>query len=179
MDYVLLALGIVLVAGWCWQKRNGRLHDGTGAGETKVLQEELSKARTEIRLLLDEINTVSEKVVNEISEKIREAENLKLQAPETNEAPKIDPAAETAVRIVKSAARKQAKREHKVIDLSEHKQTHEAAAGAKLTGSKFDTVYTLADLGYSISEIAKQLQKGKGEVELILSLRHKEENAQA
>lgn len=177
MDYAIIALGIIMLAWAFWQAKFGRRNEAFTVSELKLLQEELARAKKDVDLLLNELNTVSEQVVNVISEKIREAEEVRIAAPVP---PAVDPvAAETVERIARSAAKSQAKpkREPKVIDLNLHKQTQETA-GARTAGPRFETVYTLADMGYSISEIARQLQMGKGEVELILSLRHKE-NVQA
>lgn len=180
MDYALFALGVIMLAWGFWQVKFGRRAEVFNVEEIKLLQEELVKAKEDVGSLLSELNSVSEQVVNEISEKIRAAEEIKIESG-TLAAPSvgIDPVAvETAERIAKTVAKSQIKKEPKVIDINLHKQAQESA-GSKNMGSRFETVYTLADLGYSISEIAKQLQMGKGEVELILSLRHKEENVNA
>ena len=178
MDYVIIALGIIVLAWAFRQAKFSRRNEAFTVHEQKLLQEELTRAKKDVDLLLKELNTVSEQVVNVISEKIREAEKVKIATPASLSVDLV--AAETVERIARSAAKSQAKpnREPKVIDLNLHKQAHEAA-GARTSGPRFETVYTLADLDYSISEIARQLQMGKGEVELILSLRHKEENVQA
>lgn len=194
MDYALFALGAAMFAVSFWQWKSGR-REAINKEEIIQLQGELVKAKQDVSLLLDELKSVSEQVVNEISEKIGAAQELGAAIPEAavqnvvNTVPKatdiqakpvvtIDPVVvETAERIaksaIKSAARPQAKKEPKVIDINLHKQSQEAASGRNM-GARFETVYTLSDLGYSISEIAKQLQMGRGEVELILSIRHRE-----
>jgi len=175
LDKVLFVLGLFMLAWGCRQAKAARRAGAQGAEEIVLLQEELQKAKKDVGLLLAELNSVSEKVVNEISEKIRAAEEVKIKVPAPSTV-EVDPvAAETVERIARSVSKSQAKKEQKVIDLNLHKQNQEAAV-TRPAGGRFETVYTLADLGYSISEIAKQLQMGKGEVELILSLRHKEEN---
>lgn len=178
MDYALFALGLIMLAWSLWQFKFGRRAEGFNVEEIKLLRDELVKAKEDVDALLNELTSVSEQVVNDISEKIRAVEEVKPVAtaamPDVQPAG-IDPVAiETAERIAKTVAKSQLKKEPKVIDINIHKQTMEAA-GSKSVGSRFETVYTLAELGYSISEIAKQLKTGKGEVELILSLRHKEE----
>ncbi len=37
---------------------------------------------------------------------------------------------------------------------------------------RYESVYRLADQGHTVEEIAQQMQSGKGEIDLILSLRH-------
>lgn len=200
MDYALYTLGVIMLGLGFWQWKAARRSNVVDAEEIKLLQGELEKAKKDVGLLLDELKSVSEQVVNELTEKIGEVQEMKAHplsvsavpgdndgtdsppAP-VNTAVVIDPVvAETAERIAKSAAksafRPQAKKEPKVIDLNLHKQSQEAV-GHRNMSARFETVYTLSDLGYSISEIAKQLQMGKGEVELILSIRHREENVRA
>ncbi len=77
MVYLFIFLGVVFIGLAVWSGRVTEIRRQQEVQEFRRLHEDLKLARNDVEKLLDQLETVSEKVVADISASIEEAETLK------------------------------------------------------------------------------------------------------
>ena len=220
MTNLLLVLGIAFLGLALWKGRVNSAEEQKELNEYRQLRNELLEAKKEVGSLLGQLEQVSERVVEEITSKVREYKSLEvLDNYRRNETPPIlsgktesseteilmlndddeeyedenDDAqvclAEEVVRHsverMRETTRSRSAVKGKTIIFPRAKGTadvkNDAATGKKESASetppKHQMVYAMSKLGYSEEEIAKQMKIGKGEVNLMLQLKRKGEEA--
>lgn len=224
MTNLLLVLGIVFLGLALWKGRAQSAGEQKELNEFRQLRDELLEAKKEVGSLLGQLEQVSERVVEEITSKVREYKSLEaLDNSRRNETAAIlsgktdssksetllpdddyveyededddednDSQALLAEEVVRHSVermretiRPRSAIKGKTIIFPRAKSAAEvkytAAANRREpvneTPPKHQMVYAMSKLGYSEEEIAKQMKIGKGEVNLMLQLKRKGEEA--
>lgn len=186
MDKLLVAAGIIIIIFVFWKDwtRESTLQKEKEDG--RLLLGELADARREVQILLEQLETVSEKIVDEISYGLEE---IKIQVSSAVEkrTDVEESDADTregktgSSRVVKrlrsgkaavsgqtAGSKRQREKPKNEQNSSPGKDTYE-----KDILPKHKMVYAMADMGHTEEDIAKQMKIGKGEVTLLLQLRQK------
>jgi hypothetical protein len=134
-------------------------------------QKLLDKEEYRLNQILDEISNISTALYGDIEEKqkmlsdvmteAQEKIDLLLKLTQGTHAPERSPVQKRGHEVLKKKV---------VCEVSEEKPM--LAKPKANTQTVFEVIYGLADKGHSILEIAQIVNKPKGEVELILNLRH-------
>ncbi len=209
MVSLLIFIGILLVGLSFWIGKTESARQQEEFRQLNQTREELLTAKKEVGTLLEQIETVSEKVVQEISARVEEAKLLdkEQRIPEgtDEENVELDEEIEEEIdREIEEEIDEGEKTRGSVLQMRKKAYSEETAMGKKIifpwrkdnfinkghsaanknlpaneTPPKHQMVYAMDKLGYSSEEIAKQLKMGKGEVKLILQLKRKGEEVNA
>jgi len=196
-----MTVGMIFVGLAFWKGKAQSAARQKELQEFKKVKEDLLEAKKEVGALLGSLETVSENVVEEITALVEEYKTIEKEKPENDDSgppegpgepdsisdrtdqPEVTgtggevPSQETAgpqgtaktimfPRLQVNPARKKT--------VSPGKSENETELPAK-----HQMVYALANLGYTVDEIAKQMKTGKGETMLILQLKRKGEEVNA
>ncbi|KNZ70855.1 hypothetical protein Tfer_0535 [Thermincola ferriacetica] len=186
MSDLLLLIGLILVIGSFWSRRRFNEQE---IKDLQKIKAEIVQAKEDVGSLMKELIGVSEQVVETISEKIKEAQvtvqNMPVinpdqctRAEEENKTGKIISLYETRSKekerdIKLQLAKKEVVQKPAVTKDSSSEYPQEKLPQA--VPAKHQAVYSLAEMGYTVDQIAKQMSIGKGEVALILELKNKGE----
>jgi len=169
MNYILLAIGVFTVLAATMLIFLDKLKGEDIYFNMDVKEQEIRKVIEDADDIIAELNYTSEMVVKEIEEKMRglreDIRNLSAAAAVNT------PAAEVVTgQTVKPLAGITRKKKKIINDTAEK----ENPADVKLN-QKQQAVFEYASQGMSITDIAKQMNIGQGEVMLILSLKNEVE----
>lgn len=169
INYLLLALGIftVLAAGTLIFLDKLKGEDIYFSMDVK--QQEIKKVIEDAEEIISELNYTSEMVVKEIEEKLN---SVRGELKSINEVAVSSSADLKRVNQVPSAAPtvKTGRKKRITKDNTETEKTFEEKLNPKQ-----QAVFEYASQGMSVTDIAKQMNIGQGEVSLILSLKNEVE----
>lgn len=169
MNYVLLAFGIFTVLAAGMLIFLDKLKGEDIYFNIDVKQQEIKKVIEDADEIISELNYTSEMVVKEIEEKLsifrEELKSISEMAVSTSAAVKKDNPAPLVAPIIKTSRKKK---------ITNDDAEKDKAIDEKLN-SKQESVFEYAAQGMSVTEIAKQMNIGQGEVTLILSLKNEVE----
>jgi len=169
MNYIILAIGAFTVLVATMLIFLDKLKGEDMYFNLDVKEQEIKKVIEDADDIIAELNYTSEMVVKEIEEKMRglreDMKNLTATAAVNN-----PPVAEVSASNIKPLAVPAGKKKKMVNDASEN----EGQADVKLS-QKQQAVFEYAAQGMSITDIAKNMNIGQGEVMLILSLKNEVE----
>lgn len=209
MDYLLVTSGIALIIYALWRDRLKDDKQKKELDRYKQIQSELADAKKEVNVLLQQLEAASERIVEEISFGLEEIEStgqvwvdkMYRQSPvltedislnENND--EVDKEVETKITLKPNppTVLPQNSRTSKnisgktvvfpTVKNNENKQksfSEMSRSSQEQMPPKHQMVCSMAMMGYSEEEIAKQMSIGKGEVRLILKLKRKGEEANA
>ena len=165
IEICLIGMGTLLLAlaFYLGKKHGGR--DEPGAREQVVeglSPEKAVRLQTSLMRLLQELQTLSSDMTTDLEEKLSELKELLQLADTTHEeksadTPEKEPSAE--------------------MKTEKQKETSETAADEATSpplSHRYSEIFKMAEEGLAIDEIARRMQMGKGEIQLILSLRQKD-----
>lgn len=169
MNYIILAIGVFTVLAATTLIFLDRLKGEDIYFNLDVKEQEIKKVIEDADDIIAELNYTSELVVKEIEEKMRglreDIKNLNVPAA-VNDTPVVEAVAKNIKPPVMVAGKKK-----KVISDT---AGNEGQTDVKLS-QKQQAVFEYAAQGMSITEIAKNMNIGQGEVMLILSLKNEVE----
>jgi len=203
--YLFIFLGVIFIALAVWRGRVSDVIRQQEIQEYRQLKEDLRLARSDVEMLLDQLENVSEKVVTDISAGIEEAEILKDlnlgEVTETHTGEAIEADKEDAIEADEGGTVETKSRSLEVNSGPASAMTKKinntimfprtsASPADDATGiarqvlkpelpAKHQMVYAMERLGYPEDEIARQMNIGKGEVSLILQIKRKGEELNA
>jgi DNA-binding NarL/FixJ family response regulator len=160
INYILIIIGIATVLLAATLIFLDRLKGEDACFNIVLKEQELKKVMEDAEEIISELNYTSEQIVNEIDGKIKDLRAGYKSAP----IPDILSVQHTAPSVVQPAAPRPA------VAVSKNR---EEIPAENLT-PKQKAVLKCAEQGMGITDIAKNLEIGQGEVMLILSLRNKE-----
>lgn len=169
MNYILLAVGVFTVLAATMVIFLDKLKGEDIYFNIDVKEQEIKKVIEDADDIIAELNYTSEMVVKEIEEKVRglREDTSKLSAAATVDSPAAGVAAVQTVKPSVAMTRKK----KKIINDTPEKEN---PANVKLN-QKQQAVFEYASQGMSITDIAKHMNIGQGEVMLILSLKNEVE----
>lgn len=169
MNYIILAIGVFTVLAATTLIFLDRLKGEDIYFNMDVKEQEIKKVIEDADDIIAELNYTSEMVVKEIEEKMRglreDIKNLNVPAAGNN-----PPVVEAVAKNTKPPAMVTGKKKKVISDAADN----EGQTDVKLS-QKQQTVFEYAAQGMSITEIAKNMNIGQGEVMLILSLKNEVE----
>lgn len=169
INYVLLALGIFVILAATILIFLDKVKGEDIYFNIDVKEQEIKKVIEDADEIISELNYTSEMVVKEIEDKLcglrEELKNLNNAAVSTPSAEKK----ENAVPVIAPVTTVSRKKKITNDDVEKDK-----AFDGKLS-PKQQTVFDYASQGMSVTDIAKQMNIGQGEVMLILSLKNEVE----
>ncbi|WP_418790208.1 hypothetical protein [Phosphitispora sp. TUW77] len=183
MSYLFIFLGAIFVGLAVWRGRVSDVIRQQEIQEYRQLKKDLRLARSDVEMLLDQLEAVSEKVVADVSAGIEEAEIIKdLKILEVMEKEKEKEKPQNNSGPVSVTAKKT--NNTIMFPRSFASPEDEGASTASLVSkmelsAKHQMVYAMERLGYPEDEIARQMNIGKGEVSLILQIKRKGEELNA
>ncbi len=177
MDKLLVAAGIAIIIFILWKEWAKEATLQKEKEDGRLLLNELADARREVQILLDQLETASEKIVDEISYGLEE---IKIQVSSAIEKPDDEAAAgnnkdEKTIKKSKVLKRTRSENSSKKEKSKQTSAQKAQSAVVKEVPPKHQMVYAMADMGHTEDDIAKQMKIGKGEVSLLLQLRRKGE----
>lgn len=168
MNYVILAIGVFAVLAAAMLIFLDKLKGEDIYFNMDVKEQEIKKVIEDADEIISELNYTSEMVVKEIEEKMKslreDMRNLSTTAVNPPAAENIAPPP------VKPTAIISGKKKKIVNDNTEKDRTDDSRLNQKQ-----QSVFEYASQGMSITDIAKQMNIGQGEVMLILSLKNEVE----
>lgn len=169
INYVLLAFGIFAILAATILIFLDKIKGEDIYFSMDVKEQEIKKVIEDADEIISELNYTSEMVVKEIEEKLKslrdEQRNIANTAASAPVIEKKDIVQTPAVSVVTSSKKKKI-----TIDSVETDKSSEGKLNPKQ-----QAVFDYASQGMSVTEIAKQLNIGQGEVMLILSLKNEVE----
>lgn len=169
MNYILLAIGVFTVLAATMVIFLDKLKGEDIYFNIDVKEQEIKKVIEDADDIIAELNYTSEMVVKEIEEKIR---GLREDISKLNAAAAVNsPAAEVAAAQAVKPSVMMTRKKKKIINDTPEK---ESSTDIKLN-QKQQAVFEYASQGMSITDIAKHMNIGQGEVMLILSLKNEVE----
>ena len=168
MNYVLLAFGIFAILAASILIFLDKIKGEDIYFSIDVKEQEIKKVIEDADEIISELNYTSEMVVKEIEEKLKtlREEQRNLTAPAAVNAPVVEKKDTAAPAVVVAPGKKKR--------ITNDDVEKEKALETKLN-SKQQAVFDYASQGMSVTDIAKQLNIGQGEVMLILSLKNEVE----
>jgi len=147
LAFILLAIGLLLSSIRRWQQRRKQQESASAGQRTAPLpKSEAQQLRRDLEALLVELQELSRKISAQIDTRFAKLET-----------------------VIRDADRRIAVLER--LNQQADAQTGKIRVDTVKDDIRHDAVYELADVGKSSVEIAKELGKTPGEVELILNLR--------
>lgn len=138
-----------------------------------VSTENAAKLQTSLTVLLNELHSMSRGMTVDLEQKLSELKEL-LQLADT----KLEELslANAQKRLVNEPTMepKKEKKDSTDAPLSEVQITTENDTAAPPPSNRYEQIYQMADEEFPVDEIARRMQMGKGEIQLILSLREKD-----
>lgn len=168
MNYIILAFGVFAVLVATMLIFLDKLKGEDIYFNMDVKEQEIKKVIEDADEIISELNYTSEMVVKEIEEKLR---GLREDIGNLNNTALNAPAAETNIQQTAKPTVIIAGKKKKIINDNMEKDN---PADIKLN-QKQQTVFEYASQGMSVTDIAKQMNIGQGEVMLILSLKNEVE----
>lgn len=166
MDKLLVAAGIAIIVFILWRDWVKETTLQIEKEDDRKLLGELAEARKEVQVLLEQLETASKKIVDEISFGLQEIKLQVASAVDISDNPEVSKApAKTETPKTQKAVEAKSKSDASLV-----KVPHENEIPPK-----HQMVYAMADLGHTEEDIAKQMKIGKGEVSLLLQLRRRGE----
>ncbi|HYE83869.1 MAG TPA: hypothetical protein VEG39_17105 [Clostridia bacterium] len=169
INYVLLAFGIFAILAATIIIFLDKVKGEDVYFNIDVKEQEIKKVIEDADEIISELNYTSEMVVKEIEEKlssirddIRNLGSTVVNAPETEK--KESPAAPMPIVIAAGKKKK----------ITNDNAEKESVSDGKLS-QKQQEIFSYASQGMSVTDIAKQMNIGQGEVMLILSLKNEVE----
>lgn len=167
MNYIILAVGVFAVLAAIMLIFLDRLKGEDMYFNMDVKEQEIKKVIEDADEIITELNYTAEMVVKEIEEKMRDLREDIKNLSNTNTHP-----------IVESSTPQISK--PPVIMVSKKKKITNDDSGKEISddfklNQKQQTVFEYASQGMSVTDIAKQMNIGQGEVMLILSLKNEVE----
>lgn len=168
MNYVILVFGVFAVMAAIILIFLDRLKGEDIYFNMDVKEQEIKKVIEDADEIITELNYTSEMVVKEIEEKMRSLrEDMKnISSTAVKAAPVESSIPQTVKPVVMAAGKKK-----KMVNDNEEKDGQPAAR----LNQKQQAVFEYASQGMSVTDIAKQMNIGQGEVMLILSLKNEVE----
>lgn len=192
MSNLLLILGIIFIGLALFKGRAQSAGESKDLAEFRQVRDELLEAKKEVGSLLEQLEQVSERIVEEITAKVKEVKKLEVRdVPRSTESNMHQAGTEAeqelrqSIAQMRESSRTRESRSGKTIMFprvkgavnakpSDHDEKKEIV---REMPPKHQMVYAMSQLGYSEDEIAKQMKIGKGEVSLMLQLKRKGEEA--
>lgn len=175
---VVLLGGVCLALGWQLRPPGGAGRDADAARH--ALEDALARADDlvlAIRALTRELEQTGADVANQSAERLEALKIAMVEADKRREA--LEPAAASVVAPVPAAGAashaavpEDMPSRGRQMDMTLDDYGAQPSDGQGRMAERYEQVYRLADQGRTVEEIAQQTQAGKGEIELILSLRH-------
>ncbi|MHB8172274.1 MAG: DUF6115 domain-containing protein [Thermincolia bacterium] len=196
MEYLLFFAGVTLVAlGFLMEHprfkekvTNPMVARGWAIEEQRIndLKQNIVNAREDVASLLVELERASETVVYSMEEKIKELNALQTsatQVPDNTFSDKVSPSPLSEKNQAKALEHlveaKKSTRTRKITGIRSANQQgkgqgaplkNEITSQEKEPASRHAMIHKLAQQGHSVNEIARLMQMGQGEIELILGL---------
>lgn len=168
INYVLLAVGVFVILAAAIMIFLDKVKGEDIYFSMDVKEQEIKKVIEDADEIISELNYTSEMIVHEIEEKIssfrEELKNLNNTA--ANASPTDKKAAAPAISTVITANKKK--------KITNDSSDIDNVLDEKLSQKQL-TVFEYASQGMSVTDIAKQMNIGQGEVMLILSLKNEVE----
>lgn len=210
MDYLLVTSGIALIIYALWRDRLKDDQQKKELDKYRQLQRELADAKKEVDVLLQQLESASERIVEEVSFGLEEiqstaegwidkmsqckSETLTQDTCVNENTDEVNKEVDRNIKLTTNAPANFTSKGQKGKNVSsntvvfptvknnENKQKSSSETKQPYQEQmtpKHQMVCSMAKMGYSEEEIAKQMSIGKGEVRLILKLKRKGEEANA
>lgn len=135
--------------------------------------EKAGKLRTSLTELVQELSAMSRDMTMDLEQKLSELKDLIRLADR-----KLEELARASTKTKEKAETVQAQQETEETSpeagVPEPQPATESKDSPSQTSNRYQNIYEMADANHSIDEIARSMQMGKGEIQLILSLRKKD-----
>jgi TolA-binding protein len=175
VEVFFIASGLLLLVLAYWLGTREKIEAEPGSVQTApaLSAENAAKLQVSLTELLNEIQTLSRDVTLDLEGKLSELKELLQLADKKREELSSEEVEDMEIR--EKPAERQAY-ETDSLDTSnpELQITVEDDEAPPLPPNRYQQIYQLADQGYSLDEIARAVEMGKGEIQLILSLRKKD-----
>jgi hypothetical protein len=196
LTYILFGLGILFILlGFIdiFPRVKQSYLDAEDLYKWQKQKNEVTQAKEDLMELMDELRRVSDQVVENIELKVQEVQNLRISSefqqtvqPKVNKNNSNEKQAHNENQIANEVYQKLENLDGKVrgsnlktakIKADKKKPSNEVK-GNKAEAATIDKhtyIYQLAKEGLSVEEIARKVQVGKGEVELIIGIKQRGE----
>ncbi len=175
IEVVFIGAGILLlvVAYWLGTRIKVEVESAPAMQAAPALSpENATKLQASVTELLNEIQTLSRDVTIDLEQKLLELKELLQLADMKREELSSEMVEDIEVR--EKTAERQTNKAVSTDRPSPELQITVEDDEAPSLPNRYQQIYQLADQGYSLDEIARDVQMGKGEIQLILSLRTKD-----
>ena len=175
-EIFLIAAGILLivVAYWLGTREKPEATPSPAIERSSTLSpENAAQLQASLTELLNEIQTLSRDVTIDLEQKLSELKEL-LQLADRKREELISANSEDEQMHEEPAKRRADTINPVNTPDPELEVSVEDEDAPTMPSSRYQQIYQLADQGYSLDEIARAVQMGKGEIQLILSLRKKD-----
>ncbi|MGI6586828.1 MAG: hypothetical protein GX301_03005 [Gracilibacteraceae bacterium] len=167
INYVLLAIGVFVILAALIMIFLDKVKGEDIYFSIDVKEQEIKKVIEDADEIISELNYTSEMVVQEIEQRLNGfREELKKLNNPVNTSPIVKKTAASAITTAASAGKKKR--------ITNDSSDMDTALDEKLSQKQLE-VLEYASQGMSVTEIAKQMNIGQGEVMLILSLKNEVE----
>lgn len=175
VEVLLIGAGVLLLvlAYWLGAREKVEQESAPPVQAAPALSPENStKLQTSVTELLNEIQTLSRDVTIGLEQKLSELKELLQLADMKREelSSEMGGDMETGEKTAERQTTETAPIDTRNPELE---ITVEDDDASPLSSDRYQQIYQLSDQGYSLDEIARAVQMGKGEIQLILSLRKK------
>ena len=176
VEVLLIGAGVLLLVFAYWLGTREKVESESGPAMQAapgLSPENATKLQASLTELLNEIQTLSRDVTIDLEQKLSELKEL-LQLADK----KREELSSEKVGDMKKREKTAERQTNETISIDkpnpELEITVEDDDAPPLPSNRYQQIYQLADQGYSLDEIARAVQMGKGEIQLILSLRKKD-----
>jgi len=177
LEIFLMATGVVLLLLTFYFGRTRQADESPPSAPREPVPdisiEKAGKLRTSLTELIQELSAMSRDMTMDLEQKLSELKDL-LQLADK----KLEELARASTRKKEKAEQIPEQQETKESPpeppAPEPQPAAESEASAPQSSNRYQKIYEMADANHSIDEIARSMQMGKGEIQLILSLRKKD-----
>ncbi len=138
-----------------------------------ISTENAAKLQTSLTVLLNELHSMSRDMTVDLEQKLSELKELLQQADTKLEELSLAEPTEQLPNMLKMEPEKE-RIDSAEAPHSEFQNTAEHDTAAPPSSNRYEQIYRMADEELPVDEIARRMQMGKGEIQLILSLREKD-----
>ncbi len=171
--FIAAGIGLLALSFWIGQRQNGQSHSGaqTPVPSTASINHAL-KLQNSLNELLQELQGLSQEITDDLEGKLGQLKDLIRLADNRCEqlaAAGLGNGGQNSFSNLQNEEPPDSG-DHPASDLH---VTVEDEETPPMPSTRYQQIYQMADEGLSLDEIARQVGMGKGEVQLILSLRRK------
>jgi hypothetical protein len=182
---ILISIGVLFILIALWRGKVQSAARERELNELKQVRKQLTEAKQEVNALLEQLEIVSERVVEDITAKVEEVKTVKAEL--NNQTTRVIQATEVIPTdiIEKEEVKTEVQPKNNTIifpkikkdSYKNHCKIPDIEYPPNEAPSKQLMIFALAQLGYSPDDIAQHLKMGKGEVKLMLQLKLKGDEA--